>query len=200
MHTKASRIAQQSPAGETPRGHAQTFPLTPGHKVKKKQLRVFFFFTHALVTKLKLSWHSCILQPLIPEPMSTKDDLSDAATTTLSTPLWQPLWQAKQLPKGKHLPWGQASQAAGLALHSHVPTPAAMQPSGQELPAGQPAPLQTCQSPVSTFSGQAPHASYSEKRSLKVDLPPDLVQSPVKSELSLLSYYYCIGGFCCLHS
>lgn len=72
--------------------------------------------------------------------MSTKGDLSDATNTTttitLSTPLWQPLCQAKQLPKAKHLPWGQASQATGFALHSHVPTTAAMQPSRRELPAG----------------------------------------------------------------
>lgn len=108
--------------------------------------------------------------------MSTQDDLSDATTPTLlSTPVWQPLSQAKH-PLGAKLAQPQASvhpQATGFARHSHIPSTAAMQPSRQEV-SYKPANLQ-----VNTFSVQTPHASCSEKHSLKADLPSGLVQSPV---------------------
>ena len=56
--------------------------LSPLTTQSRKSSSESFFCTHALATKLKLSWHFCIPWPLMPGPTSTRDDLSDATTTS----------------------------------------------------------------------------------------------------------------------
>lgn len=84
-HTQAPRNAQQAPAGETPWGRTQTFPVTPTTPSRKSSSHLVFC-THALATQLKLPWHSCVPRSLMPEPVSTRNDLGDGTTTANSHP------------------------------------------------------------------------------------------------------------------